>query len=773
MTSDFLAGLNPSQQQAVQHYCGPMLVVAGAGSGKTRTLTYRIAHLIQQHQVNPAHILAVTFTNKAAREMKERLEHLFAQQVAAELYQRDWPDLSPLEQKRLRSQVYHTYTKPLWLGTFHSVCARLLRLEIEAYEHPRGYRWTRNFTIFDESDVQMLIKEIVIGELNLDERRHDPRGIRYKISHAKNQGLTPEQLEQQRSPAARTAAEVYRRYEAALARNNALDFDDLILLTVRLFQQQAPIRERWHQQFQHILVDEYQDTNQTQYDLIRLLVTNGTPPQRFQNWQERSVFVVGDVDQSIYSFRCADFRILMNFQRDFGDGLADDDSRTLIKLEENYRSVANILEAANHLIAHNSERIDKVLRPTKGAGQPIYCQCHATETDEAYFVAQKIKALSGDRLEPDWGRFAILYRTNAQSRPFEDALVRANIPYTVVGGLKFYDRKEIKDILAYLRLLQNPQDTISLRRIINVPRRGIGKTTLERLSEAAQTLGLPLWELISDPESMVPLAGRASRALQQFVALVQQLRTLVDDIGLPELVKAVIEETGYCRELENDGTDESLDRLQNLAELVNAAQQFSEENEGATLSEFLNSSALASDLDTVDSEAGVVSLMTLHAAKGLEFPVVFLVGLEQGLFPNYRSLNDPLALEEERRLCYVGITRAQEQLFLNFAQSRRLYGRSEDAIPSQFLSELPPELLAGTVLRRKTAPRPQRSAPRTSQGNEQWRVGDRLVHPLYGAGEVSHIFRMGRSVSLAIRFPGRGQKVVDPTLTPLERLNSG
>ncbi|XFA73508.1 UvrD-helicase domain-containing protein [Thermosynechococcaceae cyanobacterium Okahandja] len=769
MTSDFLAGLNPSQQQAVQHYCGPMLVVAGAGSGKTRTLTYRIAHLIQQHQVNPAHILAVTFTNKAAREMKERLEHLFAQQVAAELYQRDWPDLSPLEQKRLRSQVYHTYTKPLWIGTFHSVCARLLRLEVETYEHPQGYRWTRNFTIFDEADVQTLIKEIVIGELNLDERRNDPRGIRYKISHAKNQGLTPEQLEQQRSPAARTAAEVYRRYEAALARNNALDFDDLILLTVRLFQQQAPIRDRWHQQFQHILVDEYQDTNQTQYDLIRLLVTNGTPPQRFQNWQERSVFVVGDVDQSIYSFRCADFRILMNFQRDFGDGLADDDSRTMIKLEENYRSVANILEAANHLIAHNSERIDKVLRPTKGAGQPIYCQCHATETDEAYFVAQKIKTLSGDRLEPDWGRFAILYRTNAQSRPFEDALVRANIPYTVVGGLKFYDRKEIKDILAYLRLLQNPQDTISLRRIINVPRRSIGKTTLERLNDAAQTLGLPLWELISDAESMVPLAGRASRALQQFVALVQKLRTLVDDIGLPELVKAVIEETGYRRELENDGTDESLDRLQNLAELVNAAQQFSEENEGATLSEFLNSSALASDLDTVDSEAGVVSLMTLHAAKGLEFPVVFLVGLEQGLFPNYRSLNDPLALEEERRLCYVGITRAQEQLFLNFAQSRRLYGRSEDAIPSQFLSELPPELLAGTVLRRKTAP----PAPRTSQGNEQWRVGDRLVHPLYGAGEVSHIFRMGRSVSLAIRFPGRGQKVVDPTLTPLERLNSG
>ncbi len=772
MTQDFLAGLNPSQKQAVQHYCGPMLVVAGAGSGKTRTLTYRIAHLIQQHQVAPANILAVTFTNKAAREMKERLEQLFAQQVAYELWGRDWLDLSPQEQQRVRSQVYHTYTKPLWIGTFHSFCARLLRLDIETYVHPQGYRWNRNFTIFDESDVQSLIKEIVIGELNLDERRNDPRGIRYKISNAKNQGLTPDQLEQQRSPAAQTAAEVYRRYEAALARNNALDFDDLILLTVRLFRQQPQVLEQWHQQFQHILVDEYQDTNHTQYELLRLLATNGTPPQRFQGWHERSIFVVGDVDQSIYSFRCADFRILMNFQRDFGDGQADDDTRTMIKLEENYRSVANILEAANHLIEHNSQRIDKVLRPTKGNGQPIYCQCNDTETDEAYFVAQKIKSLAGDRLEPNWGRFAILYRTNAQSRPFEEALVRANIPYTVVGGLKFYERKEIKDILAYLRLLINLSDSVSLRRIINVPRRGIGKTTLERFSEAAATLGIPLWDLMSDVESRAALAGRAAPALQQFVELIYQLRALVDDIDLPELVKAVIEKTGYRRELENDGTDESLDRLQNLAELVNAAQQFSEENAGATLADFLNSSALTSDLDTADTEAGAVSLMTLHASKGLEFPVVFLVGLEQGLFPNYRSLNDPLALEEERRLCYVGITRAQEQLFLSFAQSRRLYGRSEDAIPSQFLSELPPELLTGTVLRRKPTSG-SRSGSLRSVGSQQWRVGDRLVHPLYGAGEVSHVFKMGNKVSLAIRFPGRGQKVVDPTITPLERLGWG
>ncbi|BAC10010.1 DNA helicase PcrA [Thermosynechococcus vestitus] len=773
MGSDFLTGLNPSQRQAVEHYSGPLLVVAGAGSGKTRTLTYRIAHLIRHHQVAPEHILAVTFTNKAAREMKERIETLFSQEMAQQLYGRDWLDLSPAEQRRVRSRVYHTYTQPLWIGTFHSLCARLLRLEIEAYQHPQGYRWTRHFTIFDESDVQSLIKQIVTGELNLDERRYDPRAIRYKISHAKNRGLSPDQLAQeQRSPAGRVAAEVYRCYEAALAKNNALDFDDLILRTVHLLQQRPERLDYWHQQFQHILVDEYQDTNRTQYDFIRLLATNGTPPQEFRNWGNRSIFVVGDVDQSIYSFRCADFTILMNFQQDFGDRLPDQQTRTMIKLEENYRSVANILQAANYLIEHNSERIDKVLRPTKAPGPPIHCECCDTETDEAYFITQQIKALGSQSLEPQWGRFAILYRTNAQSRPFEEALVRANIPYTVVGGLKFYERKEVKDILAYLRLLQNPQDTVSLRRIINIPRRGIGKTSLDRLSDAAQTLGISLWDLIADTESMTPLAGRASRAVQQFVTLITRLRSLVDDIELPELVKTVIEETGYRRELENEGTDESLERLQNLMELVNAAQQFSEDNEGASLSDFLNSSALASDLDTLQEGEGVVSLMTLHAAKGLEFPVVFLVGMEQGLFPNFRSLNDPMALEEERRLCYVGITRAQERLFLTFAQSRRLYGGREDTMPSQFLTELPPELLTGNVQRRppRTAVTTVSPSRLSKAAASPWRVGDRILHPVYGEGEITHVFDTGPKLSLAIRFPRRGQKVVDPRLTPLERL---
>lgn len=773
MSSDFLAGLNPAQRQAVEHYSGPLLVVAGAGSGKTRTLTHRIAHLIRHHQVAPENILAVTFTNKAAGEMKERLAVLLGQEIAKQLYQRDWLDLSPLEQQRVRSRVYQTYTKPLWMGTFHSLCARLLRLEIEAYEHPQGYRWTRHFTIFDESDVQSLIKEIATEELNLDERRYDPRSLRYRISHAKNRGLSPDQLEQeQRSPTDRIAAEVYRRYEAALAKNNALDFDDLILRTVHLFRQHPERLAHWHRQFQHILVDEYQDTNRTQYDLLRLLATNGMPPQQFQDWRDRSIFVVGDVDQSIYSFRCADFTILMDFQKDFGDRLPDNNHRTLIKLEENYRSAANILQAANYLIEHNTERIPKVLRPTKGEGAPIHCERCATETEEAYFVAQKIKALGSQSLEPQWGRFAILYRTNAQSRPFEEALVRANIPYTVVGGLKFYERKEVKDILAYLRLLQNPYDTVSLRRIINVPRRGIGKTSLERLSEAAQTLGISLWDLIADTESMTPLAGRASRAVQQFVACITHLRSLVDDIGLPELVKTVIEETGYRRELENEGTAESLERLQNLMELVNAAQQFSEENEGASLSDFLNSSALASDLEPLQGEEGVVSLMTLHAAKGLEFPVVFLVGMEQGLFPSFRSLNDPMALEEERRLCYVGITRAQEQLFLTFAESRRLYGRSEDTIPSQFLAELPAELLTGNGQQYRKRTSLKKTSPlRLNQSTASpWRVGDRILHPTYGEGEITHVFDTGPKLSLAIRFPRRGQKVVDPQMTPLERL---
>ena len=461
---DFLSHLNPSQRQAVEHFCGPLLVVAGAGSGKTRALTYRISNLVMRHQVNPENILAVTFTNKAAREMKERIEKLFAEQLAQQEHGKALELLAPQQQTKLRSQVYKTITKPLWIGTFHSLCARLLRMEIEKYQDEKGRKWQRNFSIFDESDVQSLIKDIVVNQLNLDDRKFQPRSVRFAISNAKNQGWNPQELEaNQQDFRGRVVAQVYSKYQDSLAGNNGLDFDDLIRVLVQLLKQNGQVLGYWHQQFRHMLVDEYQDTNRTQYDLLRLLATNGTDTRNFKDWDHRSVFVVGDADQSIYSFRAADFKILMGFQQDFGDGLPDDDTRTMVKLEENYRSTENILQVANELIDNNTERIDKILKPTRGAGEPIYCYRADDELHESDFVVQQIRTLEQSHPELSWGDFAILYRTNAQSRAFEEGLVRWSIPYTVVGGLKFYDRREIKDVLAYLRLIVNPADTVSLK----------------------------------------------------------------------------------------------------------------------------------------------------------------------------------------------------------------------------------------------------------------------------------------------------------------------
>ena len=467
-SADFLSLLNSSQRQAVEHYCGPLLVVAGAGSGKTRALTYRISNLVLKHRVNPENILAVTFTNKAAREMKERVEKLFAEQLALQEQGKALELLPAYEQTKLRSRVYKTITKHLWIGTFHSLCARLLRMEINKYQDEKGRRWEKNFSIFDESDVQSLIKDIVTNRLNLDDRKFPPRSVRFAISNAKNLGQTAQQYEAENNNfRGRVIASVYEAYQDALAANNALDFDDLIRVLVQLFAQNEQVLAYWHSQFHHMLVDEYQDTNRTQYDLLRYIATNGEPVETFKNWQNRSIFVVGDADQSIYSFRAADFTILMGFQQDFGDRLPDDDTRTMVKLEENYRSTANILEAANALIEHNTERIDKVLKATRGEGDTIYCFRADDEQHEAEFVIDQIRSIERENPEVNFGDFAILYRTNAQSRAFEDSLVRWGVPYTVVGGLKFYDRKEIKDVLAYLRLIVNPADTLSLQRVIN------------------------------------------------------------------------------------------------------------------------------------------------------------------------------------------------------------------------------------------------------------------------------------------------------------------
>ncbi|MGY4614339.1 DNA helicase PcrA [Thermostichus sp. OS-CIW-38] len=783
--ASLLDALNPSQRQAVQHFCGPLLVVAGAGSGKTRALTHRIAYLVRHYRVDPGEILAVTFTNKAAREMKERIEQLFAEQEAQEQFGIPLEELEPAQATRLKSAVYHRWIKPLWIGTFHSLFAQILRLEIEKYQDPKGRKWTRHFSIFDESDAQSLVKEIVTKQLNLDERKFDPRSVRYAISNAKNQGWTPADLERnQPNFRGRTIAQVYEIYEDQLAANNALDFDNLIWIPVQLFRQNEQVLAYWHQRFRHILVDEYQDTNRTQYELIRLLATNGETCRSRLDWRNRSIFVVGDADQSIYRFRGADFTILLEFQETFGDGLPDDDTRTLIKLEENYRSTATILQAANALIEKNTERIDKVLRPTRQQGSPIFLHQADDEIAEAEFVVNTIRRLHSQNANAfSWGDFAILYRTNAQSRPFEEVLLRWGIPYTVVGGLRFYDRKEIKDVLAYLRVVANPADSFSLLRIINVPRRGIGKSTLDKLTEAAAALNVPLWAILSDETSVSSLVGRSARPVIQFAQLIQHWHRQASQTSAATLIEGLLRDSGYLEDLKAQGTDEAEERAANVMELYNAARQFEEEQEDPSLEAFLSNVSLASDLDNLQEGAEKVSLMTLHSSKGLEFPVVFLVGVEQGLFPNFRALEDPAALEEERRLCYVGITRAREQLFISHAKERMLYGNREPAIPSVFLSELPQELIE---FDRRGAPSRQlshgsglslsdahKAKPNPGQGrSEQWAIGDRLQHPQFGQGQITHVFGSGERVTIAVRFPAIGQqKILDPRIAPIQKLS--
>ncbi|MDZ8090078.1 MAG: DNA helicase PcrA [Nostoc sp. DedQUE12b] len=770
-TIDFLSHLNPSQRQAVEHYCGPLLVVAGAGSGKTRALTYRIANLILKHRVDPENILAVTFTNKAAREMKDRIQRLFAEQLAMKQHGQRLDLLTEYQQTQLRSQVYKNTIKDLWCGTFHSLFSRILRFDIEKYVDERGRRWDRNFSIFDESDVMTLIKEIVNKQLNLDDKKFDARSVRYAISNAKNQGFSPQEFEQEQpNYRGRVIAQVYNLYQDKLEQNNALDFDDLILVPTRLFQQNEQVLGYWHRKFRHILVDEYQDTNRTQYQLIHLLVTNGETRKSEWEWENRSVFVVGDADQSIYSFRMADFTILLGFQEDFGDGLVDDDTRTMVKLEENYRSCENILQAANELIENNTQRIDKVLKATRGTGEQITCHKADEELAEAAFVINQIRTLEQQNPELNWGSFAILYRTNAQSRPFEQLLVEKRIPYTVVGGIKFYDRKEIKDIIAYLRAINNPSDTVSLLRVINTPRRGIGKATIDALEDASKVLGMTLWEILNDETSVNTLAGRSAKAVNGFAKMIQRWQEQVTTVSVPELVNIVLEDSGYIQDLQSKDTDENEERVKNVKELYNAAIEFQEEeNEDVSLQNFLSDKALNPD-DNLKEGQTAVSLMTLHASKGLEFPVVFLVGLEQGLFPGSRSLSDPASLEEERRLCYVGITRAQERLYLSHARERRLYGSREPAVRSQFLDELPEELLSTQRLSRQTYTKTASTSNGKQDGTQNWQVGDRVLHKTFGLGEITHVFGTGNKMSVAIKFASLGQKIVDPRVAQLQRV---
>jgi DNA helicase II / ATP-dependent DNA helicase PcrA len=773
LQTDFLQPLNSSQRQAVEHFQGPLLVVAGAGSGKTRALTYRIANLILNQKVDPENILAVTFTNKAAKEMKERIETLFTEQQAIKKHQKTYSELTSEQQTRLRSQVYQTYIKPLWIGTFHSLFTRILRFDIEKYQDERKRSWKRNFTIFDDSDAQSLVKQIVIKDLRLDEKKFEPRSVRYAISNAKNRGLSPRELEaEQHNYRGRVIAEVYELYQEKLVSNNALDFDDLILVPVQLFKQNQQILDYWHRRFHHILVDEYQDTNRIQYDLIKLLTTNGENPNLYNDWEHRSVFVVGDVDQAIYSFRMADFRILLEFQEDFGDGLSDLDTRTMIKLEENYRSRKNILEAANQLIENNTQRIDKILRPTREEGELIYLHSATDEATEAEFAIRQIRQLEQNYDDFNFSSFAILYRINAQSRPFEEILVKWGVPYQIIGGLKFYDRKEIKDALAYLRVVINPVDTVSLKRVINTPRRGIGDTTIERLETAAKELDMPLWEIIIDETSVKTLAGRTAKPILEFARLIQSAQNQLEIARPTEILRCILQDSGYIQDLQSQGTDEADNRLANLQELDNAILQFEEDSEEPTLENFLANASLSSDLDNLNEGQKAVSLMTLHSAKGLEFPIVFLVGMEQGLLPHNRSLSDPESLEEERRLCYVGVTRAQEKLYLTYAKERRLWGYREPAIKSQFLSELPQELLSSQVKTQHRTPS-KTLTPATKKGEKSvdWQVGDRVHHPTFGEGEITHVFSSGKKVSVAIKFSDMGQKIIDPIVGKVQKID--
>ena len=679
--------------------------------------------------------------------------------------------------------------------------SRLLRFDIDKFKDPEGLTWTRQFSIYDETDAQSLIKEIVTQDLQLDPKRFEPKKVRWAISNAKNQCLLPDDLSNnQEGQRGKLVAETYRLYRKALAANNALDFDDLLLIPVQLLQQNEKIRTYWHSRFRHVLVDEYQDTNWTQYELIKQLVTNGKDPSSFQDWNNRSVFVVGDADQSIYSFRAADFRILMGFQEDFGKKNLDNTyDSTLVKLEENYRSTSTILEAANSLISNNKERIDKVLRATRGEGEPIRLTRCDDEIAEAEAVIHRLRILDASNPELNWGDMAILYRTNAQSRAIEDSLVRWSIPYIVVGGLRFYDRREIKDLLAYLRLLINPSDSVSLLRVLNVPKRGIGKTTVQRLSDAASQLKIPLWEVVNDPEAVRSLAGRSAKGLLIFSELINELQSHLLSSSPAELVQLVLEKSGYLSELIATGTDEAEERRRNLQELVNAALQYQEESEDANLEGFLSTAALSSDADNKDTASNRVTLMTLHSSKGLEFPVVCLVGMEQGLFPSYRSLDDPSSLEEERRLCYVGLTRAKEKLFLFHASERRMWGgMREPAIASIFLSEIPEELVkgdiplsGGTTLRReknldrltridrqsnkKSFPSEAENAVRKTYSGpspgKRWSVNDRVEHSSFGEGIITHVFGSGEKISLAIKFSGMGPKILDPRLAPLKLID--
>jgi DNA helicase II / ATP-dependent DNA helicase PcrA len=709
----YLADLNPAQREAVLHTEGPLLVVAGAGSGKTRVLTHRVAHLIAAVGVQPNEILAITFTNKAAGEMRSRLE-----------------DLLPEVARRI------------WILTFHAACGRILRREA-----PRlGYK--TNFTIYDQADQVRLVKQC-LEELERDPKRFPAKGIHEHISSAKNQLISPAEYRNRvESFYDQTVAEVYDLYQRRLFAANAVDFDDLLMLTVDVLERFPEAKERWQKAFRYILVDEYQDTNHAQYRLLQLLAE-----------KHRNVCVVGDPDQSIYAFRGADIRNILEFERDFGD-------TTTIPLEQNYRSTNTILRAANAVISHNSERKPKNLWSDLGDGDPVSVLEVEDEHAEARYVAAEIARLVDEGV--NGSEIAVFYRTNAQSRVLEDILVRQEIPYQVIGGPRFYERAEVKDLIAYLQVIDNPFDAVSLQRIANRPRRGIGDASLARLQAYADNHGRSLWEALEFPEE-AGLGPAQARAVNSFRTLVQSLQAGALELPVDELVERTLDRSGYRAALEAERTIEALGRIENLQELVGVAQEYQATAADPSLSTFLQEISLFSDQDALRDQQSLVTLMTLHNAKGLEFRSVFMIGMEEGVFPHSRSLEEN-SLEEERRLAYVGMTRAKEWLTLTHASARALYGNRNYNLPSRFLDELPQEELHRERLRPSSwsgygSPtariQPRGDAPELA-------TGDSVRHQTLGEGIVTAVEPGG---VVSVRFAGEDadrRLVLD--YAPLERL---
>ena len=647
---NLLENLNKEQKEAVQTTKGPLLILAGAGSGKTKVLTTRIAYMIR-NGVRPANILAVTFTNKAAKEMKERIGKIIGEDTV----------------------------RYMWVGTFHGICGRILRENIDKYNTATGKHLDRNFTIYDDSDTNQIITR-AIKKLNLDDKVYQTKLVKSVISNAKNKMQDATTFATYaRDFKSQKIASIYEEYEKVLNNNNAIDFDDMLMLTVKLLKQNEEVRSQYYNKFKHIMVDEYQDTNLAQYNLVNMLYTNLSKEVP----EERSLCVVGDVDQSIYSWRGADFTIIMNFQKDYP-------KTKLIKLEQNYRSTAHILEAANAVIENNNERVEKVLYSNKGEGEKLSYYIANDEADEANYIISNIKRTAGG----NYNQFAILYRTNNQSRALEEACMATGVPYRIYGGTKFYDRAEVKTVICYLKLINNTDDSQSLRRVINIPKRGLGDTTLKNLTDFANSKDISLFEAIKICEDS-EIAPKTRSKLKDFANLIQKFKDAQSAYSLKDFVTLVIEKSGYLAELQAKAANdpEFQDDINNLQELVNVAEEFVPEEEDNLLGEFLQQVALVSDLDSMENEANNVTMMTLHAAKGLEFPTVFIAGMDEGIFPSQRTLQVPSEVEEERRLMYVGITRAEEKLYLISAKRRQTWGEYRYYNPSRFMEEIPHNLI--------------------------------------------------------------------------------